>query len=324
MDALAESYYSHSPYAYTMNDPINHVDILGLCGTRHWNSNTEQWEGTRGVSFGFAGIPEPIHGSSAGGGGGGIPGSAVDKFFEMGGGGEGSSISAWYAMGGASMSLEGFLASDWKWGMKGSKAQNFIRGIQHYRSTQYGKKLAGAQRKLSGVCSAFGPNSFASLKALAWFLHNSPYMPVTCLNPFYGMVAIGGDIGALFVAGEADPIGGLFVLAGKDAGKIFGYSELSEFNVAAEGSAGTEFYIVDFSGDADDFKAEYFFGARKKAWGNVGLQPGTYGFGVGFTYSWTDVPNTQYRVRSFGYTAGFGLSPLPISGGYNEGIIIPW
>jgi RHS repeat-associated protein len=29
-DAMAESYMSHSPYAYTMNDPVNYTDLLGL------------------------------------------------------------------------------------------------------------------------------------------------------------------------------------------------------------------------------------------------------------------------------------------------------
>jgi RHS repeat-associated protein len=30
IDAMAESYMSHSPYAYTMNDPVNYTDLLGL------------------------------------------------------------------------------------------------------------------------------------------------------------------------------------------------------------------------------------------------------------------------------------------------------
>jgi hypothetical protein len=30
IDAMAESYYSHTPYAYTMNDPVNFTDLLGL------------------------------------------------------------------------------------------------------------------------------------------------------------------------------------------------------------------------------------------------------------------------------------------------------
>jgi RHS repeat-associated protein len=30
IDAMTESYYSHTPYAYTMNDPVNFTDLLGL------------------------------------------------------------------------------------------------------------------------------------------------------------------------------------------------------------------------------------------------------------------------------------------------------
>jgi RHS repeat-associated protein len=30
IDAMAESYMNHSPYAYTMNDPVNYTDLLGL------------------------------------------------------------------------------------------------------------------------------------------------------------------------------------------------------------------------------------------------------------------------------------------------------
>ncbi len=37
VDALAESYMSHSPYAYTMNDPVNHIDVAGLYSDRRGN-----------------------------------------------------------------------------------------------------------------------------------------------------------------------------------------------------------------------------------------------------------------------------------------------
>ncbi len=40
IDAMAENYFSTSPYAYVMNDPINHTDIAGLYrgGGNQWTS----------------------------------------------------------------------------------------------------------------------------------------------------------------------------------------------------------------------------------------------------------------------------------------------
>ncbi len=129
VDALAEKYYSHSPYAYTKNDPINHIDILGLCGTRFWNSNTDQWEGTRGVStLGFAGTPGPISGSGGGGGGVGPSGKDYDDYKASG---SKDSFHDWYR--------KHFIAA-WKEGFtsrQGALAAGYSFSTVKYRKSAY-------------------------------------------------------------------------------------------------------------------------------------------------------------------------------------------
>ena len=67
VDALTESYMSHSPYAYTKNDPINHIDVMGLAPySRPW-------------------MPNMLQTLSIGGGGAVYNGGALNQDFMNGG-----------------------------------------------------------------------------------------------------------------------------------------------------------------------------------------------------------------------------------------------
>ena len=54
VDAMAESYMSVSPYAYTLNDPVNHTDLMGLVPntTFHWWGGSASIPGFDGGSLG--------------------------------------------------------------------------------------------------------------------------------------------------------------------------------------------------------------------------------------------------------------------------------
>ncbi len=94
-DALAEKYKSVSAYAYTLNDPINHTDLLGLLPntTFHW------WEGSLaqdGHLVGGGGNLAAFLNSGPSMNEVGPTGEDYDEFILMGGG-DGSSFSEWYS-----------------------------------------------------------------------------------------------------------------------------------------------------------------------------------------------------------------------------------
>ena len=75
IDALAENYMSHSPYAYVMNNPINYYDVMGLYSAMNalrdlWNSpNGGTWSAGDNSSTFFGSSEEAIDYMNGGGSG---------------------------------------------------------------------------------------------------------------------------------------------------------------------------------------------------------------------------------------------------------------
>jgi RHS repeat-associated protein len=182
--------------------------------------------------------------------------------------------------------------------------------------------LGGGKFANGAVSAAFvvmfnhwGYHSFR--KQLAAYIRNTRYFGgnSTTPNPFCGAVAISGDIGGSLVGAEKD-FGGIFIIAGEDAGEFVSFSELAG-GAAPDGSVSVEFARIDFSGNANVFKKDYLFGERTKGWFGAGL---VLGGNVGFAISKVG----DYSVTATSVSIGVALSPITISFGLNIGEIKPW
>ena len=145
IDALSEKYYSHSPYAYTMNDPVNHIDVMGLASMQipylHIGSTHAGTADLWGFfhNYDFNGTFDNAGGMSGNGGnGGGASGhwEDVNKIWEI--------VTDWYVNGkyvDTRTTYEQRPGKEWVWdriNLGGKAAQDF------YRKFIYGRNgLAG-------------------------------------------------------------------------------------------------------------------------------------------------------------------------------------
>ncbi len=133
IDALSEKYYSHSPYAYTKNDPINHVDVMGLAsmsvpylhiGSTHAGS-ADLWGFFH--NYDFAGTFDNAGGSSSGGGYASGHWEDVDKTWEI--------VTDWFVNGkyvDTRTTYEVRPGKEWAWDhidLGGKAAQDFYRAF---------------------------------------------------------------------------------------------------------------------------------------------------------------------------------------------------
>ena len=200
-----------------------------------------------------------------------------------------------------------------------------------YSCTATGTVIDNATK--AGAIAEQGNGTPKWRKALAYVLRNSrfliipnspvPFFPLIIANPFYGAEAISGDAGVLGFAGEAD-IGAAFILSGKDAGEIVPYTETTGASIAFELDGGIEICRIDIRGGSpDDFEKSFIFGKRDKGWVSVGLQPESFGFGVGGSVAKSNPTGTPYTIIATGISVSWGVSPSPIIGGWNQGQINP-
>ncbi len=137
-------------------------------------------------------------------------------------------------------------------------------------------------------------------------------------NPFKDAEAIFGDIGLMLTSWESYR-GGVFILAGNDAGYFYNYSEMSKgFN--SEFSVGFELGRFDAVGiNPENFRAADLNGNYSKVYGSVGI-PFTFdvmSIGVGVSRS---TINKNYKIYGTSISLSAGLSVLGVIGaGYQ-----PW
>ena len=332
-DAMAESYMSTSPYAYVMNNPISHIDVMGLY---------------MGGGYPYTG-PKPYLDSNSSRHGGGMfyqnnmPGTlnGLDRTYNR------SRAEGSYSTG----TLSGHWEDEYEY-TETTKLWVYFDGEGRYirtekESVEFSKRQTGRRRWVLDEYGIDGPAAqgfFRTLnggngtpkwrKALAYVLRNSrfliipnypvPFFPLIIANPFYGAEAVSGDIGVLGFAGEAD-LGAAFILSGKDAGEIVPYTEITGPSIAFELDGGIEICRIDIrGGSSDDFEKRFIFGKRDKAWVSVGLQPESFGFGVGGSVAKSNPKGTPYTIIATGISVSWGVSPSPIIGGWNQGQINPW
>lgn len=166
---------------------------------------------------------------------------------------------------------------------------------------------------------------------LAYYLRNSRWIfgfptfanPLGIyFNPFKGAEAAFGDIGMMLVGAERD-LGGVFILAGNEAGYLYGYDELAG-GVSTDGSIGGEIGRIDIYGiAAEKFESDFLRGEYFKGWTSVG--EGISG-GVGVAVSFPKVGNISITLVATSFQLGFGGTPfiIPVSGGYNHGNFNLW
>ncbi len=150
------------------------------------------------------------------------------------------------------------------------------------------------------------------MKAYAAYLHTMPGI-------LQGAVAVYGDIGAMLVGAERD-FGGVFILAGSDAGTFYGYDELAG-GISTDGSVGGEIGRYDIYGiNPQDFKADFLKGEYFKGWLSVGQ-----GIIAGLSMA-VSFPIKGITLVATSIQMGIGATPfvVPFSGGYNKGIFNLW
>jgi len=132
-------------------------------------------------------------------------------------------------------------------------------------------------------------------------------------NLFFDAEAIYVDAGGSFIGHEMDR-GGFFVLVGKDKGKFFTYSEKSIYGTGTDAGVAGELGSIDVTGNPNLFKSDYVYGYRDKFWAGGGEGPS-----VGLSYSLGSYNGQDVTAIA----VQFGWSFLPISLGWNKGIISP-
>jgi len=132
-------------------------------------------------------------------------------------------------------------------------------------------------------------------------------------NLFFDAEAIYVDASGSFIGHEMDR-GGFFVLVGKDKGKFFTYSEKSIYGTGTDAGVAGELGSIDVTGNPNLFKSDYVYGYRDKFWAGGGEGPS-----VGLSYSLGSYNGQDVTAIA----VQFGWSFLPISLGWNKGIISP-
>lgn len=206
----------------------------------------------------------------------------------------------------------------------------YYQGTSNYMDfliAQYQDPTTMAMELGLTACNGCGGNAGKTRNLqLAYFLRYSPivygypsFISPTGIypNPFRGAEAVFGDIGVMFTALEAD-WGYVFVLAGKDMGYFYSYSEMSKgFN--SEFSIGLELGRFDVVGiNPSEFRAADLNGQYSKGYLSVGI-PFTFdAMSIGAGVSWSNVRD-NYLIYGTSVSVSLGMSVLgPIGLGYQH------
>ncbi|MBN1187275.1 MAG: VCBS repeat-containing protein [Bacteroidales bacterium] len=137
-------------------------------------------------------------------------------------------------------------------------------------------------------------------------------------NPFYMAEAISDDVGVSLVGAEADA-GLIFILAGRDRGKIRPLTELAGGGGTDVGVQG-EVSRIDYTGPSERFSLKLATGPRNKIYAGRDVLP-EYCISMGLAFAWSQQAGNYY-LYSYVVSASFGASLFePYSFGYNYGKI---
>jgi RHS repeat-associated protein len=189
-----------------------------------------------------------------------------------------------------------------------------------YTAVQYVLHPKMANLIASKSAMAMG-DSWAQImwKAYVTHLRTTPMLG-TAPNPFLYSEAIFFDYGWSFVGAEGDE-GWFLTMVGSDLGKISSFSELAAGG-SWDASLGIEVGRVDYTGNPNDFKADFFYGERFKGWGSVALP---YGFSVGGGFAMSSQLDDGHYAIAYAIQGAWGFNPIPgwLTLGFNRGDIKP-
>jgi hypothetical protein len=144
---------------------------------------------------------------------------------------------------------------------------------------------------------------------------NIPGLSMPYINPFFGAEAIVFGGTGTIVGGEYGQ-GGFFVLAGKNKGSFYSFTEIAG-GISSDIFAGISYGRVDYTGNSEYFTSQMLFGERLKGWIGFGEE-----FSGGVSLSKSIVRGG--KVYTTELNLGFGASVIPFVGvGGNTGTIEP-
>ena len=332
VDPYASSFASHSPFNYSLNNPITNNDPSGgyawLSYIPTGRDRYDQIHDGYNALFGMVNFDV---------GGGYFPGSGDHwtDAYNTGYNSYSSSYIDWAIYSGNFDILsEGHYANDGRGSFSFSPISNaywvdfdniIITKDRNGNAIIHGKRSKLIIETNSGIIDYLSnhwvaqsggndPNAF--YRSMADLIRNTPFFGINSPNPFYGAEAMYMDSGGSLVGAEKDG-GVFFILAGKEKGTFKTFSELAG-GISTEAGVGFEVGRVDISGNPNDFTSDYLYGLRDKVW--VSVSPFGEVISVGGAYAWSSINGRTVSTSSV--QLGIGVSPFPfLSGGYNHGRI---
>ncbi len=312
-------------YTYVLNNPLKYTDPSG-----YKKLNQYEMEELRVSEFGFAGMMSVMNSAyynSYGGGGGGGNARAYAQSVDA----VHQNPAKWsynFSTGVYSNSQTGEQID----GKNQSPTEALSQmGVTH-NSIHYERgKMIGTNGWVGKDGQVYGKpvweynkindSKFSTGKILAALLRKAPFFynpgsPVPfVINPFFGAEAIMIDGGTTVAGAEVDG-GAIFMLAGKDRGKIKLYGELAA-GFGTDIGVGVEISRIDFTGFDNDLMFNVLEGERSKFYGGVNIFEA---LSVGGAFSISGEKNARVYGSSVQFGIGASIFGI-INFGYNNGVI---